>query len=167
MVDIRFLFIYLLFISKWRQGLSQARKEDWGCWVGGCLVGGLVLGRIRFLEEKEKKKNQHPFSHSSYSLQTHTHTLALLPADHRTTPSSSHTQDDFCGSNKINMDPAICGALWSLDSQNSLMIAGLINTIRQLVPADYLPLISNLTAVPPIKIKAQKKKTEEYTRRLV
>lgn len=114
-------------------------------------------------EKKRKKKGiSTPFSHSSYSLQTpHAHTLVLLPAEHRNTPSYSRTQVNFSESNKINIDLAICGALWSLDSRNNLMIAGLINTIRQLVPADYLPLIANLTAVPPIKIKAQEKEYME------
>lgn len=132
MVDIQFL---------WRQGLSQARKRK------KCIESAL-LRLVRLAP-----CGQHTHATRIYiCTYADTHSFVLLPVDRRCL--------SFCPAVSLTVRPSVglgwsgqtATRCWGPDFQNRLMIVTFISAIRQLVPADYPPLNTAITAVPHVKI---------------
>lgn len=131
MVDIQFL---------WRQRLSQARKRK------KCIESALPrLVRLT-------PCGQHTHTRIYICTYADTHSFVLLPVDRRCL--------SFCPAVSLTVRPSVglgssgqtATRRRGLDFQNRLMIVTFISAIRQLVPADYLPLNTAKTAAPHVKI---------------
>ncbi len=129
MVDIQFL---------WRQGLLKQEKER-------SALNQHSLNSFVLLPAD----NTHTQPRIYICTYADTHSFVLLPVDRRWSVILSCRELNSEAICRVRM---VWSDSWGPDFQNRLMIVTFISAIRQLVPADYLPLNTAITAAPHVKI---------------